>query len=154
MLLILNMKAMQSREGNDCVDSAGYEYELKTANVLKVRGFATHHHLNPKILAKYRAVRGWYFSFYEGIELVAIYRMTPKQLEPLFADFEESLNARDAGGQPTRHLNNPKIPFSFVKSNGQIAYAAPPDAERDALARLALERRKAGEKAKRSRRSG
>jgi hypothetical protein len=116
-LLILNLRCTGSREGNDAIDCDGYEYELKTVNVLLTKSFSTHHHLNPTILKKYRAVKAWYFSIYKGIELVAIYRMTPAELEPYFGDWEAKWNASG------KDINNPKIPVAFVQQHGELVYA-------------------------------
>jgi hypothetical protein len=38
------------------VDAEGREYELKSVNIERTRGFSTHHHMNPAIIAKYRQV--------------------------------------------------------------------------------------------------
>ena len=117
-LLILNIQCMASREGNDARDADGNEYELKTVNVLLTQSFSTHHHLNPTILAKYRAVKAWYFSIYEGIELTEIYRMEPQQLErDYFAKWEQKWHS--SGG---RDINNPKIPIKYVKGAGKLVY--------------------------------
>ena len=118
-LLILNLECMTSREGNDARDADGNEYELKTVNILLTRSFSTHHHLNPKILAKYRKVEAWYFSVYEGIELAQIYRLRPKKLEDaFFTPWEKKWNT--SGG---RDINNPKIPVQYVRNNGDLVFA-------------------------------
>ena len=118
-LLILNIQCMGSREGNDARDSDGNEYELKTVNVLLTSSFSTHHHLNPTILKKYRAVQAWYFSIYRGIELVEIYRLLPSDLEQdYFGKWEEKWHA--SGG---RDINNPKIPVKYVKTKGILVFA-------------------------------
>ena len=119
-LLILNMTAMGTREGNDCKDVDGNEYELKTVNIELTAGFSTHHHMNPTILKKYRAVRAWYFSIYRSIELVEIYRLTPAQLEAYFKPWEEKWHS--SGG---KDINNPKIPVKFVRAQGDLVYSAP-----------------------------
>lgn len=55
VLLIMNLRVLPGREGNDAIDEHGTEYELKTLNINnRGKGFTTHHHLNPVILAKYR----------------------------------------------------------------------------------------------------
>lgn len=123
-LLILNLTAMGSREGNDARDDRGNEYELKTVNVLLTPSFSTHHHLNPTILTKYRKVHAWYFSIYEGIELVEIYRMTPAGLE---ADFFGPWEAKwrkmnDGRTGEFRDINNPKIPVRYVQAHGELVY--------------------------------
>jgi transcriptional regulator with XRE-family HTH domain len=115
-LLILNLKYTGSREGNDAVDELGREYELKTVNMLLTKSFSTHHHLNPVILRKYRQVEAWYFSLYRGIELAAIYRLVPVQLEPYFTKWEAKWNA------DRKDINNPKIPVDFVRKHGTLVY--------------------------------
>ena len=81
--------------------------------------FSTHHHLNLKILAKYRTVTAWFFSVYEHIELTRIYRMTRSQLESLFAKWEAKWKS------DKRDINNPKIPLAFVETSGQLVYPLP-----------------------------
>lgn len=76
-LLFLGLKRGPGREGADALDDEGREYELKSLNRRLVKGFTTHHHLNHEILVKYRAVHAWYFSAYEDIELIRIYRLVP-----------------------------------------------------------------------------
>src|SRR2546421_2559689 len=117
-LLILNLQCMGSREGNDAKDADGNEYELKTVNTLLTQSFSTHHHLNPIILAKYRAVKAWYFSIYRGIELVEIFYMAPAQLEvDYFAPWEQKWHA--SGG---RDINNPKIPVKYVRNTAKLVF--------------------------------
>jgi hypothetical protein len=122
-LILLGLKIVPGREGNDALDDAGNEYELKTLNVSlgRSRGVTTHHHLNLTILAKYRAVHAWYISLYEGIILQEIYRLIPDQLEPIFREWE----ARIMAGGPGASLNNPKIPIRFVRENGVRVYPSP-----------------------------
>lgn len=118
-LIILGLRVVGGREGNDAIDQYGHEYELKTLNVSlgKSRGVTTHHHLNLGILAKYRAVHAWYVSLYEGIVLQEIYRLPPADLEPVFAVWEQRLV--NSGNAP---LNNPKIPIRFVREVGTLVY--------------------------------
>jgi hypothetical protein len=115
VILVLGLKALPGREGNDAIDDEGNEYELKSVNTLLTKNFSTHHHMNPIIIAKYRKV-GWFFAVYEGIELKAIYKLTPADLEPFFAKCEEKLR----GG--VTHLNNPKISLKFVVEHGELYY--------------------------------
>jgi hypothetical protein len=121
-LILLGLRIVPGREGNDALDDEGNEFELKTLNVSlgKSRGVTTHHHLNLVILAKYRAVRAWYIALYEGIILQEIYRLTPRQLEPIFQTWEERIRAGGAGFS----LNNPKIPIRFVREHGERVYPA------------------------------
>lgn len=123
-LLILNLRGLSSREGNDARDDDGNEYELKTVNALLTGSFSTHHHLNPVILAKYRKVHAWYFSVYEGIELVEIYRMTPAGLEEsFFTPWETKWREMNHGRTSEfRDINNPKIPVRYVQEHGELVY--------------------------------
>lgn len=118
LLLILDFKTTGGREGNDAVDKSGNEYELKSVNTKLTKSFSTHHHMNPTIIAKYRKVV-WFFAVYEGIELKAIYRMTPKGIEPYFKAWETKWHS--SGG---KDINNPKIPLKFVIENGELVEAS------------------------------
>lgn len=118
--LTLGLTVLPSREGNDARDSKGREYELKSVNIDLQRQVTTHHHLNPTIIAKYRTV-DWIFAVYSGIELIAIYSMTPKDLEPLFSKWEKDWHQR--GG---RDINNLKIPLGFVVERGKLLHGSPP----------------------------
>ena len=80
VLLITGLSNLAGREGNDAKDDEGNEYELKSVNVALTKSFSTHHHLNPTIIDKYRKV-DWIFAVYRGIEILEIYRLTPKNLE-------------------------------------------------------------------------
>lgn len=108
-LIFVGLEPTLKRAGNDAHDLE-HEYELKTANKKLVNSFSTHHHLNKKILNKYRKVI-WLFSIYEDIELKEIWLLHPKQLEPYFEKWEFKLGT-------SSHINNPKVPFSFVRKRG------------------------------------
>ena len=116
VLLVTGLSVIPGREGNDATDSAGNEYELKSVNTLLTKSFSTHHHMNPTIIAKYRAV-DWIFAVYEGIKLCGIYKLTPRMLEPFYAKWEKKWH--DDGG---KDINNPKIPYSYVIENGEALY--------------------------------
>ena len=120
VLILLGLKMLPGREGNDAIDADGNEYELKTVNISGKpgAGITTHHHLNLDILDKYRRVKAWYIALYKGIELQEIYRISPAELEPVFAQWEQKI--RGTGQQ----LNNPKIPMRLVKA-GQKVYPVP-----------------------------
>ncbi len=119
-LIILGLTAKPGREGNDAVDDEGNEYELKTLNISLRTSVTTHHHLNLRILDKYRKVKAWYISLYENIALKEIYRITPEQLAPIFDLWENRL--RQEGATP---INNPKIPLSFITTRGTKVYPLP-----------------------------
>lgn len=121
VLLVTGLTAIPGREGNDAVDSAGHEYEMKSVNRFDVRGrrksnpqFTTHHHLNPTIVAMYRKV-DWLFAVYSGIELEAVYLLTPDLLEPYYKKW---LNDYRTKG----NLNNPKINLKHVEEHGILLY--------------------------------
>ena len=114
LCLCLGINVLPGREGNDAVDkTTGGEFEMKTLNVTKKGGWTTHHHLNPTIIEKYRCV-DWLFAAYEGIELKAIWRLSPEQMEPMYTTWEAKL----ASLGPTGHINNPKVPRAFVADSG------------------------------------
>lgn len=117
LILITGLTVIPGREGNDAKDDKGNEYELKSVNKLLTRSFSTHHHMNPVIIAKYRKVK-WCFAVYEGIELQAVYLMDAKQLEPYFKKWGQKwlVDKKD--------INNPKIPLSFVETNGKQIFKA------------------------------
>ncbi len=119
-LVLLNFTNLKNREGNDAVDSLGVEWEMKSANIEKVTGFSTHHHLNHTILKKYRSVP-WSFATYKHIELQEIYVMHPQQLEPLFQKWETQLKGIKEKPK-MKSINNPKIPIKFIHTNGHLVY--------------------------------
>ena len=118
VLLITGLEVLPGREGNDARDFTGREYELKSVNILKTRSFSTHHHINPGIIAKYREV-DWIFAVYEGIRLLAVYRVTPEALEPYYMKWEAKWHT-DSG----KDINNPKIPLKYVEEHGELVYRA------------------------------
>lgn len=68
VLLLLGLRILPKREGNDAIDEDGCEYELKSVNIELTQNFSTHHHMNPIIIAKYRKVP-WIFAIYRDIEI-------------------------------------------------------------------------------------
>ena len=125
VLLLLNLRDLPGREGNDAVDVDGREYELKSVNIALTTQFSTHHHMNPVIIAKYRQVP-WVFAVYDHIALQSAYIIEPEGLEPYFEKWEAKWH-RDGG----KDINNPKIPVRFVAEHGQLVYTAPVPASLD-----------------------
>jgi hypothetical protein len=121
VLLITGLRVIPGREGNDAVDHDGKEYELKSVNIELTHSFSTHHHMNPVIIKKYREV-DWIFAVYRNIEIQAIYRLTPKDLEPFYKKWESKWHA-DGG----KDINNPKVPLSYVVKNGELLHGAHPN---------------------------
>lgn len=79
---------------------------------------------NCSIIGKYRKVHAWYFSIYEGIELIEIYRMSPVDLEAgFFTPWEAKWRQMNQGRSGEfRDINNPKIPVRHVQRNGELVY--------------------------------
>lgn len=124
-LVYFDFRNQAGREGSDAIDRYGHEWELKTANILLVSGFSTNHHTNHERIAQFREER-WLFSIYRGIILEEVYAMSPKTLEPYFVDWTNKVNAKAVAGMDNPHINNPKIPVKFVKSNGIQVYPVNP----------------------------
>nr|VFK29772.1 MAG: Restriction endonuclease PvuII [Candidatus Kentron sp. MB]VFK33873.1 MAG: Restriction endonuclease PvuII [Candidatus Kentron sp. MB]VFK76477.1 MAG: Restriction endonuclease PvuII [Candidatus Kentron sp. MB] len=120
VLLLLGLEILPGREGNDAVDVAGREYELKSVNIELTKGFSTHHHMNPDIIAKYRQV-AWIFAIYRHISLQAVYLLEPAELECYFTKWEWKW--RVEGG---KDINNPKIPVVHVLEHGKLLHGDPP----------------------------
>lgn len=118
VLLLTGLHNIPGRLGNDAKDDDGNEFELKSVNTRLTKSFSTHHHLNPVILEKYRQV-DWIFAVYEGIQLIAIYQLTPADLELYYTRWEEKWH--NEGG---KDINNPKIPLKFVEEHGRRIFLA------------------------------
>lgn len=115
--LVTGLQLLPSREGNDAKDDKGNEYEIKSVNIELTESFSTHHHMNPGIINKYRKV-SWIFAIYKGIELQAIYKLTPEVMEFYLSKWEADWHKR--GG---RDINNPKIPLKFVIASGKLVFS-------------------------------
>lgn len=117
VLLVTGLVILPGREGNDAIDEFGKEYELKSVNIALTKSFSTHHHINPRIIEKYRQV-DWIFAVYRGINLVSIYKLTPTDLEHFYSQWEAKWHS--SGG---RDINNPKIPLKYVMEHGILLYS-------------------------------
>ncbi len=118
VLLVTGLKVIPGREGNDAKDSDGNEFELKSVNIALTKSFSTHHHINPRIIEKYRQV-DWIFAVYRGIILLSIYKLTPPTLEYYYTQWQEKWNSN--GG---KDINNPKIPLKYVMEHGELLYSS------------------------------
>lgn len=118
VLLVTGLKVIPGREGNDAKDSDGKEFELKSVNIALTKSFSTHHHINPRIIEKYRQV-DWIFAIYRGINLLSIYKLTPLALEYFYAKWEEKWH-----GNGGKDINNPKIPLKYVIEHGELLYSS------------------------------
>jgi len=140
VLLLLGLRSLPGREGNDAIDDSGQEYELKSVNIELTVGFSTHHHMNPTIIAKYRKVP-WIFAIYRNITLEAVYVLQPVDLETYYSDWEQKW--RDDGN---KDINNPKIPVKFVMEKGVLVHGNPPTiAARKKAHRAAALKKRTGE---------
>ena len=118
VLLVTGLEVLAGREGNDAKDADGNEYELKSVNIALTKSFSTHHHINPRIIDKYRRV-DWIFAIYREINLVSIYKLKPSDLECFYAKWSDKWHI--SGG---RDINNPKIPVKYVMEHGELLYSA------------------------------
>lgn len=121
VLLMTGLTVITGREGNDAKDSDGNEFELKSVNIALTKSFSTHHHINPRIIEKYRRV-DWIFAVYRGIILLSIYKLKPQALEYFYTKWEEKWHSN--GG---KDINNPKIPLKYVMSHGELIYSSAQD---------------------------
>lgn len=119
VLLNLGLKIIPGREGNDAVDGNGNEIELKSVNIELTPSFSTHHHMNPTIIAKYQKV-DWIFAIYSHIKLLAIYRLTPADMNHYYNLWIEKIKNENIS-----HINNPKVPVTYVQKNGTLIYGQP-----------------------------
>jgi Restriction endonuclease PvuII len=120
VLLVTGLVIIPGREGNDAKDTDGNEFELKSVNIALTKSFSTHHHINPRIIEKYRKV-DWIFAVYRGINLLSIYKLTPQALEYFYTQWEEKWHSK--GG---KDINNPKIPLKYVMEHGELLYSSEP----------------------------
>lgn len=120
-LVLFDFENQPGREGSDAIDRYGHEWELKTVNIDLTTSFSTNHHTTFDIINAFRRER-WLFSAYEGIQLVEVYAVSPRALEPYFTRWENELRQAVANGEPNPHKNNPKIPLKFVRSVGVSVY--------------------------------
>ncbi|PGH38900.1 MAG: XRE family transcriptional regulator [Candidatus Nephrothrix sp. EaCA] len=118
VLLVTGLINIAGREGNDAEDDKGNQYELKSLNAKLTSSFSTHHHMNPIIIKKYKKVN-WIFAVFEGIELIEIFQLTPKDLAPYYKKWLKKWKA-----DGNKDINNPKIPLSFVREKGKLLYEA------------------------------
>lgn len=142
VLLLLDLTILPGREGNDAKDAAGQEYELKSANIELVKGFSTHHHINPVIIRKYRQVP-WIFAIYRNIELEAIFRLGPADLEPYYVAWETEWEERNAERTPDE-----------LQAELEAAARQEAEEEAEALASAAADKTKTKKKEKRKKKAG
>jgi hypothetical protein len=121
VLLLLGIKVLSGREGNDAEDEYGNQFELKTLNLVDTRGrykrslsFTTHHHLNSGIIQKYRKAV-WIFCVFDGLAVKEIYMLGLGAMDYFYDIWEKKLESQDS-------INNPKVPLSFVREKGELIF--------------------------------
>lgn len=134
MLTLFDLKKLD-REGDDAEDRQGRRYEMKTVARVNARGqrksslsVTTEHTLTLTNIERYRRTFLWIVAVFDQSQPEAIYEVTPQALEPYFAAWEAKLlgqaESRSAGSAPD-HLNNPKIPLSFIAAQGTRVWPNP-----------------------------
>lgn len=135
LLTLFDLKKLD-RIGDDAVDKYGRQYEIKTVARVSSGGkrktglqITTEHTLTLENIRRYRNVHLWIIAVFDQAQPEAIYEIAPAALEPRFKPWEEQLVRQNAlrvdGGAPV-HLNNPKIPLSFVERHGTRVWPAGP----------------------------
>ena len=72
---------------------------------------------NNNLLIRQGRKVNWIFAVYSGIELIEIFKLTPKDLEPYYIKWERKWHA-----DGKKDINNPKIPLSHVRKTGTLLY--------------------------------
>jgi len=125
MLSLFNLRKLE-REGDDAEDADGRRYEMKTVARVSSSGkrkaslaVTTEHTLTQTNIDRYRATFLWIVAVFDQSQPEVIYEIHPSKLEPYFAKWEAQLasQGQPEGGAPN-HINNPKIPLTFVAKNG------------------------------------
>lgn len=134
LLRLFNLRKLD-RVGDDAEDVDGRRYEIKTVARIAASGsrkpslsVTTEHTLTRTNLDRYRQTYLWIVAVFDQAHPEGIYEIPPGLLEPYFTRWEARLELqeelRKEGGAPV-HLNNPKIPLSFIVENGIQIW--PPD---------------------------
>lgn len=135
ILTLFDLKKLH-RTGDDAVDRQGRKYEIKTVARMSSNGtrksslsITTEHTLTVENLARYRAVHLWIVAVFDQEQPEAIFEITPTALEYYFKQWEEKLLEQQKlkvdGGAPV-HLNNPKIPLTFIAKHGKRVWPEGP----------------------------
>ncbi len=127
LLTLFNLRKLD-REGDDAEDGTGRRYEIKTVARVNARGHrktslsvTTEHTLTVANLTRYRSSYLWIVAVFDQARPESIYEVPPQALEPYFSAWERKLEVQeglrsDLGAPP--HLNNPKVPLSFIQKHG------------------------------------
>lgn len=106
----------KKRKSDFIVNEQGEPHVIRIVNIDKTNKVDIHYRMNPTVAKLYKRDT-WIIAVYNGIELLEIYKLTPKQLNPFYLKWNQKWKA-DGG----KDINNPKIPLSFVKARGRLIY--------------------------------
>jgi len=125
LLSLFNLRKL-GREGDDAEDASGRRYEMKTVARVSSAGrrkpslsITTEHTLTQANIDRYRSTFLWIVAVFDQAQPEVIYEIPPRELEPYFARWEAQLarQGQPVGGAPN-HINNPKIPLTFIAAHG------------------------------------
>lgn len=127
LLRLFNLTKLH-RVGDDAEDSQGRRFEIKTVARVSAAGnrktslsITTEHTLTKTNIDRYRLAYLWIVAVFDQAHPEAIYEITPDALEVYFSTWSEKLDRQaelgSEGGAPV-HLNNPKVPLSFIVKHG------------------------------------
>lgn len=125
MLTLFNLRKLD-RGGDDAEDALGRRYEMKTVARVSSSGkrkprldVTTEHTLTQANIDRYRATFLWIVAVFNQAEPEVIYEITPDSLEFYFKKWEDKLAVQsNVKGGAANHLNNPKIPLSWIERHG------------------------------------
>lgn len=135
-LLLLTLFGLRKldREGDDAADDLGRRYEIKTVARISSRGkrkttlgITTEHTLTQANIDRYRRTFLWIIAVFDQERPEAIYEITPRDLEPFFAEWERRLKVMTDAGNELAHINNPKIPLKHVIAHGVRIWPPAPE---------------------------
>lgn len=115
----LNLTLLNTKNGNDIINSVGKEFELKCTTKLphhkQFKGFSAGSRLSINTIENRFSKVRWCFAAFIGIELDKVWGMQSNQLTNYFTLWKQKL----IDGEK---LNNPKIPYKYVETNGLLLW--------------------------------
>jgi hypothetical protein len=128
ILTLFNLKKL-GRTGDDAADESGRKFEIKTVARINAKGqrktglqITTEHTLTLDNLQRLRSVPLWIVGVFKQEQPEAIYEISPAAFEArYFKKWEAKLRRQEAvqvDGSAPVHMNNPKVPLSFIEKHG------------------------------------
>lgn len=111
------------RGGVDALDPEGREVEIKTTRVEGSRRvqFPTSRYVSQTVLDRFRDAASWVFGVFNRYEeLIALYRVEAKEMQPIIDDLERRMRQRQSQGRPLE--NNPKIALNAIRGDARRLY--------------------------------